>query len=98
MEGAVIGGNVFLRDVRIEKDIELPYASIGGSLDCRGAQINAIDLTGSSIARELRLAVAERLPRWSNNSRLNLYNAHVDAIVDEPDEAVWPTQIGLDGF
>jgi hypothetical protein len=53
MHHVAVGGDVFFRDTRFEHEIEISYATIGGSLDFRGAHVKAVDLTGSRIGSEL---------------------------------------------
>jgi hypothetical protein len=103
MASADIGHDLFMYSVseqRAEFDggISLIFAEVGRSLDVRGAVLSSLDLTGTEIGGELRLASPSWPPQWQDGGKLVLRNASVDAIQDTDEEGVWPPTLDLDGF
>jgi uncharacterized protein YjbI with pentapeptide repeats len=94
--GAEITADVFCRDADLAQPVDLRFAKVMANLDLRGASIFELDLTGTRIAGELRLASDSWSCRWRDQARLVLRNASADTIQDEP--AAWPEVLELDGF
>jgi hypothetical protein len=82
-----------------EDGVNLIFAEIGRNLDVRGAVLSSrLDLTGTRIGGELRLASRSWPPRWHHGGMLVLRNTSVDAIQDTVEDGVWPPVLDLDGF
>jgi hypothetical protein len=96
------GGDLFMRDTRFAHDVIMSFARVGGNLDLRDAILAGLDLSGASIARDLRLGGLHKAPVWTGNNgepwTLNLRNTHVGNLLDAHD--AWPAQghLHLDGF
>jgi uncharacterized protein YjbI with pentapeptide repeats len=90
--------NLNMRDAHYDKRIVMVSAHVGGNLDLRGARLASLDLSGASIAEDLRLGgESEKPAAWTCDARcqgthpdavnaLNLRNAHVGNLVDATDE------------
>ena len=97
-----VGGNLLMRDAQFVRKIDMTFAHVGGNLDLRGATLDNLDLSGASIAGDLRLGGAYKSAlRTGKNGELgtlNLHNAHTDNLMDAMD--AWPArgQLHLDGF
>ncbi len=78
------------------------FSHVGGNLDLRGATLANLDLSGASIAGDLRLGGAHNSAVWTGKSgapgTLNLHNTHAGNLMDAID--AWPAQeqLHLDGF
>ena len=88
------GGNMNMPDSRFTRQVEMGLAHIGGSLDLRGAGLAGLDLSGASIAADLKLGGAHESAVCKGNDckpgALNLRNAHVGGLMDVRND--WPTQ------
>jgi hypothetical protein len=106
MYAAEIGESVFMRSdpsmsehrAEFDSGVSLIFAEIGGSLDVQGAVLSSLDLTGTKIRADLRLALRSWPPQWRSGGRLVVRNTSVDAIQDTEDDGVWPESLVLDGF
>jgi hypothetical protein len=98
MDAAEIGQSLLMRSVSECGRVSLSFAEIGRNLDVRGAALSSLDLTGTEIGGELRLASGSWSPQWKDGGRLVLRNASVDAIQDTDEEGAWPPVLDLDGF
>jgi hypothetical protein len=97
-----VGGTLFMRDANCAHAANMVFAHVGGNLDLRGANLAGLDLSGASVAKDLRLGGAYKSAVWTgkNGDRgaLNLRNAHVGNLMDAKD--AWPAQgqLHLNGF
>ncbi|HEY8031541.1 MAG TPA: hypothetical protein VIF02_03925 [Methylocella sp.] len=97
-----VGGMLFMRDANCAHAANMVFAHVGGNLDLRGANLAGLDLSGASVAKDLRLGGAYKSAVWTgkNGDRgaLNLRNAHVGNLMDAKD--AWPAQgqLHLNGF
>jgi len=100
IEGAVdasflqAGGNMNMPDTRFADQVEMGLAHIGGSLDLSGAGLAGLNLSGASIAADLKLGGAHESSLCKGNDckpgTLNLRNVHIGSWMDARDD--WPTQ------
>ena len=100
IEGAVdasflqVGGNMNMPDSRFADQVEMGLAHIGGSLDLSGAGLAGLDLSGASIAADLKLGGAHKSALCKGNdckpAALNLRNVHIGSRMDARND--WPTQ------
>jgi hypothetical protein len=96
------GGNLFMRDAHCTQAVNMVFAHVGGNLDLRGTTLTDLDLSGASIAGDLRLGGSYKPTVWKGNSgeagALTLHNAHIGNLMDAKDS--WPAQgqLRLDGF
>jgi uncharacterized protein YjbI with pentapeptide repeats len=105
-EGAIdasflqVGGNMNMPDSRFADQIDMGLAHIGGSLDLSGAGLAGLDLSGASIAADLKLGGAHAVCKGNDCKRgaLNLRNAHIGSRMDAMND--WPTrgQLLLEGL
>ena len=102
---AKVAGNVFMNGAIGTKRINMVFARIGDSLDIRGTTLAELDLSGASIAGELRLRgfKGPNTPtRWrtaeGEPGKLILRNTRIANLTDAQD--AWPTKgyLHLDGF
>jgi uncharacterized protein YjbI with pentapeptide repeats len=105
MDSADIGQHLFMRGNRPASkqlaefaDIRLIFAVVGGSLDVRGAALSNLDLTGTQIGGELRLASPSWTPQWRDCGKLVLWNTSLDAIQDTGEGDAWPPVLDLGGL
>ena len=111
MDSLQVGNDLFMRDSTFARPIDLAFASIGSSLDLRGARLGSpgpagstvLDLTGTNVKSELTLGkgvpipgVGAALTSWTPDSRLILRNTRVGTMRDHED--AWPDRLELDGF
>ena len=101
----VIGSDLYARSTKfpLDREVNLIFAKIGANLDLSGATITAIDLTGTTIAGELRLgsAIGHAATEWVGASRMVLHKTTVGRIQDaNPDLETdpWPSNLELTGF
>ncbi len=100
IEGAVdasflqVGGNMNMPDSHFADQVEMGLAHIGGSLDLSGAGLAGLDLSGASIAADLKLGGAHESALCKGNdckpAALNLRNVHIGSRMDARND--WPTQ------
>jgi uncharacterized protein YjbI with pentapeptide repeats len=95
MNGLQVGQSLLMRGTKEQPAtfaaVNLANAKIG-QLEVDGATLASLNLSGSSIERELRL-----LPlTWSGDGRLILRNTHVSVLHDS--DSAWPKSVTLDGF
>jgi hypothetical protein len=86
MQSVTIGKDIRMDDSNFERKIDLSFADIRGSLNLVGASLPGLDLTGTRIEAEFRLAERDRLPKWSKNAKLTLRNTEVGALQDSAEE------------
>jgi len=96
------GGDLFMRDASCAQQVVMFFAHIGGNLDLRGATLAGLDLSGASIAGDLRFGGGYKPAVWTGKNgdpgTLNLHTAHTGNLMDAKD--AWPAQghLHLDGF
>jgi hypothetical protein len=96
-----VGGNLFMRYAcHTEKGL-MVFAQVGGNLDLRGASLADADLSGASVAGELRLD-GQRFAGCPKSGGtpdvLNLRNAKVGNLVAGNDALTASRRLYLDGF
>jgi hypothetical protein len=96
-ESLQVGSDLYMRDAHYGGDVDMVFARVGGNLDLRGASLANLDLSGVSVAGDLRLGGSQKSNVWTGV--LNLRNAHAGNLADTTDGA-WPTlgRLHLDGF
>jgi hypothetical protein len=97
-----VGGSLFMLDAHCAQAVNMVFAHIDGSLDLRGATLAGLDLSGASIAGDLRLGGSYKAAVWSGKNgepgTLTLHNTHAGNLMDAKE--AWPAQghLHLDGF
>ncbi len=97
-----VGGPLFMRDAHCAQAVVMVFAHVGGNLDLRGATLAGLNLSGASIAGDLRLGGEHKSAVWKGTngepSALYLHNAHTGNLMDAKD--AWPvqSQLHIDGF
>jgi hypothetical protein len=81
-----------MRDAHYAQPVVMVFSHVGGNLDLRGATLANLDLSGASIAGDLRLGGAHNSAVWTGKSgapgTLNLHNTHAGNLMDAID--AWP--------
>ncbi|WGJ16219.1 hypothetical protein QEV83_08260 [Methylocapsa sp. D3K7] len=96
------GGNMNMPDSRFADQVNMGLAHIGGSLDLSGAGLAGLDLSGASIAADLKLGGAHDSSLCNGNDckhgALNLHNVHIGSRMDAMND--WPAkgQLFLEGL
>jgi hypothetical protein len=101
-----VGGSLFMRNgAKAANAMALVFVTIGQNLDLRGATLDSLDLSGVTVAGELRLSAGElggRATVWrtaqGEPGDLILRNAKVGSLGDDKD--AWPEKghLRLEGF
>ena len=96
-----VGGDLVIRDACHADKAAMPFAHVGGNVDLRGASLAEVNLSGASVAGELRID-GQKLaacPKSSNDPDvLNLRNAKVGTLLVADDALTAPRRLRLDGF
>ena len=98
LQGTEVTGSVFLRQITASATVDVNAATIGGQLNCDGAEFNSAK--GEALLAQ-RMRVTEGL-FWRSvtvaEGWINLSSAHVGDLVDDLDS--WPPEgrLILDGF
>jgi len=94
MESPQVGSSLFMRiaTVKTEAPVRLTFAKIGANLSFYGSTLSYLDLTGTQVRGEFRLADTV----WEKNAKLILRNMEVGALQDSPE--AWPDDLELEGF
>ena len=97
-DGAVIGESLVIADdASIAGSLQVTFARIGANVDFTAGSFNSVDLTGTTIGAEVRLASKGYASiEWGPKARLTLRNVSAKALQDLPD--AWPTELDLEGF
>jgi len=103
-EAMQIGVSLFMRSAISTEPINMVFAHIGGNLDLRGSTLAALDLSGASVAGDLRLGGAEGSgpaiwrTKEGKASTLTLRNTRIANLMDATN--AWPEKgyLRLDGF
>ncbi|HUI21839.1 MAG TPA: hypothetical protein VLZ74_12445 [Methylocella sp.] len=96
------GTDLYMRNSYYAKPVIMVFTNVGGNLDLRGATLAGLDLSGASIARDLRLGGQGWHAIWTGKneepSALNLHNSRIGNLIDTKD--AWPKHgyLHLDGF
>ena len=100
-EALNVGGDLVIRDACHIDKAAMSFAHVGGNVDLRGARLADIDLSGASVAGELRID-GQKLaacPKTSGNPDvLSLRNAKVGNLLVANDALTAPRRLRLDGF
>jgi len=97
-----VDGDLRMDGARFADKVVMRFAHVGGNLNVRGATLPSLDLSGSSVAYELRLGGLNESVVWKAEKgepgALYLRNASVGYLVDARD--AWPTKghLHLEGF
>ena len=96
--GAAIGQNLSVaEDASIAERLRMTFAHVGANVDLTGGRFNTVDLTGTTIGAEIRLASkGYSAIAWAPGGRLTLRNVTAKALQDLPE--AWPAAVDLEGF
>ena len=98
-----VGGDLFMRAACQTDKAIMPFANVGGNLDLQHASLADADLSGASVAGELRLG-GQRFPHCRTGGDaaidvLNLRNASVGSLMIASDASTGrQQQLRLNGF
>lgn len=98
VEGLQVGGSLYMRNVVGNGLVNMIFVQTGGGLDLRGATFAQLDLSGASVAGDLRLGGTKWRDAKDRPAGLTLRNARVANLMDTKD--AWPTNghMHIDGF
>jgi hypothetical protein len=97
LDGATIGqGLSITQGTRIMGLLSMTFAKVGSNVDLTGGSFDSVDLTGTTIGAEIRLAARDTVIAWRPAAKLVLRNVSAQALQDLPD--AWPTTLDLEGF
>jgi hypothetical protein len=98
LNGAVIGQGLSITEgTSIQGLLTMTFARVGSNVDLTGGSFDSVDLTGTTIGDEIRLASKGYASiAWRPTARLVLRNVSAKALQDLPD--AWPTALDLEGF
>jgi hypothetical protein len=98
LDGAAIGQGLSITEgTRMAGLLRMTFAKVGSNLDLTGGSFDSVDLTGTGIGAEIRLASRGYAAiAWRPAARLVLRNVSAQALQDLPD--AWPTTLDLEGF
>ncbi len=98
LDGAVIGQALAITEgARIAGLLRMTFARVGTNVDLTGGNFDSVDLTGTTIGAEIRLASRGYAAiDWQPAARLVLRNVSAKALQDLPE--AWPTTLDLEGF
>ena len=98
LDGAVIGEGLSVTEgARIFGLLSMTFAKVGSNVDLTGGSFDSVDLTGTTIGAEIRLASKGYAAiDWRPAAKLVLRNVSAKALQDLPD--AWPTALDLEGF
>ena len=106
--GAKVEGEADLHAVSIARDLKLNdgttflqalnanFIHVGGNLDMSKGSFASVDLTGSEIKAELRLATQDSAAAFQDKAKLSLRNVAANSLRDLPSS--WPNLVDLEGF
>jgi hypothetical protein len=98
LDGASIGQGLSITEgTRIVGMLRMTFAKVGSNIDLTGGSFDSVDLTGTTIGAEIRLASRGYATiAWRSPAKLVLRNVSAQALQDLPD--AWPTTLDLEGF
>ncbi len=93
----VAGSLVLGRKARFAGHVDATFVKVGTNLDLTEGQFTSVDLTGTAVGAEIRLASRD-VPnvRWLEPAKLTLRNVSAGALQDLPE--AWPREVDLEGF
>ena len=94
--GLQIGGDLVMRQAHYGGDVNMEFTRVGGNLDLRRATLAHLDLSGASVAGELRLGSITWASKEGRIGSLYLLNTNVRHLMDTTD--AWPGELRLDGY
>lgn len=106
--GATVEGEADLHAINIARDLKLNdgttfrqalnanFIHVGGNLDMSKGSFASVDLTGSEIKAELRLATQDSAAAFQDKAKLSLRNVAANSLRDLPTS--WPNLVDLEGF
>jgi hypothetical protein len=101
-DSLTVGGDLFMRQAcQLDDKGVMVFAHVGGNLDLRGASLADADLSGASVAGELRLDGQDSVICTNGSGKprlLNLRNAKVGDLMVASDALVAARRLRLDGF
>ena len=98
LDGIVIGQSLSItEDATIVGPLRMTFGHIGANVDLTAGRFNSVDLTGTVVGAEIRLASKGYAPiAWGPKARLSLRNVAAKALQDLPE--AWPAELDLEGF
>ncbi len=98
LNGAVIGQDLSVTEGAVISGLlRMTFARVGTNVDLTGGSFDSVDLTGTIIGAEIRLASRGYAAiAWRPAAKLVLRNVGAKALQDLPD--AWPTTVDLEGF
>jgi hypothetical protein len=98
LDGAVIGQDFSVTEgALISGLLRMTFARVGANVDLTGGSFDSVDLTGTIVGAEIRLASRGYAAiAWRPAAKLVLRNVSAKALQDLPD--AWPTTVDLEGF
>jgi hypothetical protein len=98
LDGITIGQSLSItEDASIVGPLRMTFAHVGANVDLTAGRFNSVDLTGTTIGAEIRLASKGYATiAWGPSARLTLRNVSAKALQDLPD--AWPAELDLEGF
>jgi hypothetical protein len=98
LDGITIGQSLDItEDAQIAGPLRMTFAHVGANVDLTAGSFNSVDLTGTTIGAEIRLASKGYATiAWGPSARLTLRNVSAKALQDLPE--AWPTELDLEGF
>jgi hypothetical protein len=98
LDGITIGQSLSItEDATIVGPLRMTFAHVGANVDLTAGRFNSVDLTGTTIGAEIRLASKGYATiAWGPSARLTLRNVSAKALQDLPE--AWPTELDLEGF
>jgi hypothetical protein len=98
LDGTTIGQNLVVTEgAAVAGTLSATFAHVGSNVDLTGGQFNSVDLTGTTIGSEIRLASSDHPAiAWSPSATLTLRNVSAKALQDLPQS--WPADLDVEGF
>src|SRR5262249_23307692 len=98
LDGAVIGQELAITArAEIQEPLHMTFAKVGTNVDFTGGTFASVDLTGTTIGAEIRLASKGYAAiAWRPKAQLVLRNVSAKALQDLPE--AWPATVDLQGF
>jgi hypothetical protein len=98
LDGVVIGQNLVITEgATVAGTLSAAFARIGSNVDLTGGNFNSVDLTGTTIGSEIRLASSDHPSiAWGPAAKLTLRNLSAKALQDLPQ--AWPADLDVEGF
>jgi len=101
LSGSTIGGSVFMTESYMHDKLVATFLTVEGNFDMSNGQFQAVDLSSTQIAGQLRLgSTLNDPPNWRENSSLILRAVTAGELQDSFIEGhdSWPRLIELEGF